>query len=121
MRRKAGERVKTEVCRLGSRHGKLKACATGFIVFAVGYAAFGQQPAPVAKFSISSQLVVEAVSVKDKNGNPVEGLTAKDFVVTENGVPQTIAFCEYQKLDNTPAPAATPEIDQRLRRRRPRR
>ncbi len=85
---KAGECAKTGVCRLGSRHGKLKACATGFIVFAVGYAAFGQQQAPVAKFTASSQLVVEVVSVKDKNGNPVAGLTAKDFVVTENGAPQ---------------------------------
>src|SRR5262249_41248576 len=29
------------------------------------------------------------------------GLSAPDFKVTENGVPQTIAFCEFQKLDNT--------------------
>src|SRR5208337_3657163 len=47
------------------------------------------------------------VSVKDKNGKPIEGLTAKDFVVTENGQPQTISFCEFHQLDNTPAPAAS--------------
>ena len=40
--------------------------------------------------------------VKDKNGNPIEGLTAKDFTVTENGVPQTIRFCEHQEFLKTP-------------------
>jgi VWFA-related protein len=74
-----------------------------------------QQPAPQAaqptsgpyKISTTTQLVVEVVSVKDKNGQPIEGLTAKDFVVTENGAPQTIAFCEFQKLqDDAPAAAA---------------
>ena len=50
------------------------------------------------------------VGVKDKNGKVIEGLTAKDFTVTENGVPQTIQFCEFQKLQEvsagpTPQPA----------------
>ena len=43
-----------------------------------------------AQFTSSTQLVVETVSVKDKSGKPVEGLTAKDFVLTEDGVAQTI-------------------------------
>ncbi len=55
---------------------------------------------------VSTQLVVEAVEVKDKKGNPIEGLSAKDFTLTENGVPQTISFCEPQKLPQTPL--ATP-------------
>ncbi|MEO8373107.1 MAG: VWA domain-containing protein [Candidatus Solibacter sp.] len=65
----------------------------------------GQQPAAatptggLVKFAASTQLVIETVSVKDKNGNPVEGLTAKDFTITEDGVPQTISFCEFQKLE----------------------
>ena len=33
---------------------------------------------------------------------PIEGLTAKDFTITENNAPQTIKFCEYEKLpENT--------------------
>src|SRR6266480_568058 len=51
-----------------------------------------------AKIAVSTQLVVETVVVKDKKGNPIEGLTAKDFIVAENGVPQAIRFCEHQEL-----------------------
>jgi VWFA-related protein len=51
-----------------------------------------------------TQLVLEAVTVKDKNGNSVEGLTKGDFVVTEDGTPQTISICEFQKLNNTSLP-----------------
>src|SRR2546425_13128311 len=66
-----------------------------------------QNPPPgsegVATFTTSTQLVVEAVTIRDKKGNPVEGLTAKDFTITEDGKPQTIAFVEYQKLPDTSA------------------
>src|SRR5579884_469057 len=62
-------------------------------------------------FKTGAQLVVENVVVTDKKGNPIEGLTAKDFAVTENGVPQTIRFFEYQKLsDSQPAPQTEPEL-----------
>ncbi len=60
------------------------------------------------KFQANTQLVVETVTVRDKNGKPVEGLTAKDFTITEDGVAQTISFCEFQKLDETPIPSAEP-------------
>ena len=54
--------------------------------------------------SVKVQLVVEAVVVKDKQGNPIHGLTAKDFSVTEDNVPQTIKFCEHQDLAETAKP-----------------
>ncbi|HEY2842846.1 MAG TPA: VWA domain-containing protein, partial [Bryobacteraceae bacterium] len=53
-------------------------------------------------FRARSQLVVETVSVKGKNGVPIEGLTAKDFIVTEDGVAQNISVFEYQKLPDAP-------------------
>src|SRR6266481_1300849 len=52
--------------------------------------------------SVNTQLVVETVLVKDKKGNPIHGLTAKNFAITEDGVPQTISFCELQELPETP-------------------
>ncbi len=48
--------------------------------------------------SVKTQLVVETVVVKDKAGKPIEGLTAKDFSLTEDGTPQTIRFLEHQDL-----------------------
>jgi VWFA-related protein len=48
--------------------------------------------------SVKTQLVVETVVVKDKKGNPIDGLTAKDFTVTEDGVEQKIRFCEHEML-----------------------
>ena len=48
---------------------------------------------------VGTQLVVEEVTVKDKSGKPIEGLTANDFNVTEDGVPQTISFVEFERLE----------------------
>ena len=91
--------------------GRAKFCAaTLFLLLPLG--AQQQQPAPAptnptegaAKFTSNAQLVVENVIVKDKNGKIIEGLTARDFIITEDGKPQNIAFCEFQQLkdsDNT--------------------
>src|SRR5580698_4929829 len=51
-----------------------------------------------------TQLVVETVEAKDKKGNPIDGLTAKDFTITEDGIAQTIRFCEHQSLPETSTP-----------------
>ena len=82
-------------------------------------AATAQQPAQtppaatpdggIAKFSINSQLVIETVTVTDKSGKTIEGLKAEDFKVTENGVPQTIKFCEFQKFEDADAAATAPK------------
>jgi VWFA-related protein len=56
-----------------------------------------------ATFTTGAQLVVETVAVKDKQGRAVDGLTSKDFIITENGVPQTIRFFEQQKLPEASA------------------
>ncbi len=63
-----------------------------------------QQPAqPV--FRTTQRLIVTTVTVRDRDGRPIEGLTAKDFIVTEDNQPQSIAFVEYQRLDSqTPLP-----------------
>jgi len=68
-----------------------------------GNVAPGQNGGPVASFTANSQLVVETVGVKDKSGKAIEGLSAKDFSITEDGVMQMISFLEYEKLPDTPA------------------
>src|SRR5271169_2448563 len=84
------------------------------VILSFAVAGLGQQPpaqvAPTdgaAKFTSSTQLVVETVTVKDKSGKSVEGLTAKDFIITEDGVAQTVAFVEHQQFEETPEPPLT--------------
>lgn len=62
--------------------------------------------------SVTTQLVIEDVTVTDKSGKPIDGLTAKDFTVTEDNAPQTIKFFEYQKLPDTvePLPPHTGDV-----------
>src|ERR1700685_3853096 len=57
-------------------------------------------PSEPGRFTLTlkSHLVVETVVVKDKQGKLIQGLTAKDFAITEDGVPQQITFCEHQAL-----------------------
>ncbi|HXN65050.1 MAG TPA: VWA domain-containing protein [Candidatus Acidoferrales bacterium] len=64
-----------------------------------------------AKITVSTQLVVETVVVKDKKGAPIEGLTAKDFTLTENGVAQTIRFCERQHVQEAAGSAPAPPVE----------
>jgi len=54
--------------------------------------------------TVRTQLVTEAIVVKDSRGRPVQNLTAKDFVITEDGTPQHIRFCEYQSLTTNAEP-----------------
>jgi len=70
----------------------------------------GLAAAQDATFRSSTQLVVETVTVKDKNGKPIEGLAGNDFRVTEDGAPQTIRFFEHQTLAADAEPL--PELSQ---------
>ena len=57
-----------------------------------------------ATFSSNTQLVIETVTVLDKSGKSVDGLTMKDFTVTEDNAPQTIKFFDYEKLPDIAEP-----------------
>jgi len=67
--------------------------------------------AAMVTFKAQTELVIETVTVRDKNGKAIEGLTAKDFTVTEDGVVQTIQFCDFQKLPDAPAPTFSKRPD----------
>jgi len=72
-----------------------------------------QQPQQPFTLQISTQLVVDTVVVKDKDGKNIEGLTDKDFTITEDGVPQSISVFQFQRLDDKPlSPDATPAVAQ---------
>jgi VWFA-related protein len=70
-----------------------------------GLAAGVAEAAPQERIRSSVQLIVQTVTVTDEKGKPIEGLTADDFVVTEDGQPRAVTFVEYQRFDATPAPA----------------
>jgi len=95
----------------------MRSCLVAFLLGTV--AATAQQTgqnAPLTgaskvTFSAGTQLVIETVGVTDKKGVPIEGLTAKDFSIAEDGTPQTIRIFDYQKLPEAPAepiPSSTP-------------
>lgn len=79
-------------------------------------AADPQQPT----FRSTTRLVVRNVTVRDRDGKVIEGLTARDFVVTEDNEPQDIAFVEFQQLqksaetavpmDAAPPPTVRPPV-----------
>ncbi|MDE3105373.1 MAG: VWA domain-containing protein [Acidobacteriota bacterium] len=55
-------------------------------------------PAKPFTLSVSTQLVLRTVTVRDKKGDLVENLTASDFLLTEDGKVQRIRICDLQKL-----------------------
>jgi VWFA-related protein len=81
------------------------------LVAQTGAQQIGQNAPPAStgdfKIKVSTQLVVETVVAKDKQGNPIQGLTAKDFTITEDGVAQEIRFFENQQLPETVSDAST--------------
>jgi len=70
-----------------------------------------ENQAPTIKSTV--RLIIETVGVKDKKGNPIGGLTEKDFTITEDGVPQKIKICEHQVLpeDAKPLAVTAPDVD----------
>jgi VWFA-related protein len=58
------------------------------------------QSASQATFRASTQIIVTSVAVRKPDGVPIEGLTARDFVVTEDSERQDTTFVAYQRLDN---------------------
>ena len=85
-------------------------CGAWAVLVVALYAQLGATPqsTPQATFRAATKLIVTTVVVRNPDGTPVEGLTAADFIVTEDNEPQDIAFIQYQRLDDQAAlPALT--------------
>lgn len=67
-----------------------------------------QQNPPV--FRASANLVTHIITVTDSQGRPVRGLTPRDFIVTEDGRPQTVVFAEFEEVDTTRLPPLSQDV-----------
>lgn len=67
-------------------------------------------PQDTPTFRTETKLVVVTVYVRDKQGKPIPGLTKQDFIVTENGKPQTIGVFDYQNIAGVKADAPAPTV-----------
>jgi len=80
-----------------------------FLAWVMTAPAQPQAPQNPAKFESTTQLVVEDVIIRGKDGSPVSNLKAGDFTIIEDGKPQKISVFEFQKLEAqaaaTPGPA----------------
>jgi VWFA-related protein len=71
-----------------------------FLFLLVLAAFFAKVRAQEPTFTSSANLVVVDVSVKDKSGKVIPGLTKNDFGVLEDGKPQQVSVFEFQRLDS---------------------
>ena len=82
-----------------------------FAIAVLGLGAGMAAQEPQSTFRATTRLIVHAVTVRDAKGQPIAGLGASDFDVVEDGRPQTVAFVEFQQLedsiDRVPLPVST--------------
>jgi len=87
--------------RAGARCVTFAAVAAAVLVLAVSPLRIVAAPQSVgagtARIRTDVKLVITQVKVTDPNGATVEGLGANDFEIAENGIPQSIRICEFQK------------------------
>jgi VWFA-related protein len=100
------------------RWNRLSGCAIALMVWSatLGAQQVGSNATPAGqsetyKLTLNSQLVVEQVVAKDKAGEFISGLTAKDFTVTEDGTVQTVKFCEQQHFSDAVTPLPPQSAD----------
>jgi len=84
--------------------------ASAFVFMLVSVAPLAQQPAqrPPAVFRGGTNLVRVDVVVRDKDGNVVRGLKAEDFVVTEDGKPQSVSSFDFEEISTVARPEDAP-------------
>jgi VWFA-related protein len=64
-------------------------------------------------FSTTTSVVVVDVTVTGGNGKPVANLTKDDFLLLEDGKPQTLLSCDLQHLESKALPAPAQQLKDR--------
>jgi len=72
--------------------------------FLIAVVLSAQDQQRMATFTAETNLVVIDVYARDKSGKPITDLTKSDFIILEDGKPQTIAVFELQRLDTEALP-----------------
>src|SRR3954468_20669982 len=67
-----------------------------------------QKPGEPPEFKTQTSLVYVDVTVTDARGNAMRGLSAKDFSLTENGIPQQITSVSFAPQTVRVAPKLKP-------------
>lgn len=92
-----------------TRHSVLPAVVTAAVLCAGSLGATASSPAqgqtPKPTFKSGLDLVVVNVVVRDKDGRLVRGLTRDDFVVLEDGKPQTVSSFDFEEIENASLPS----------------
>ncbi len=81
-------------------------CGSLTLAHAQESASQNDQPASPYSLSLNTKLVVEDVTVFDRQGHPVKGLPASAFHISDDGAPQTLR--SFQEVDSTQNAAAAP-------------
>lgn len=77
---------------------RLIVCLTAVVLTATSGLLGQSAPPQRPMFRSNQNLILVDVSVRDKNGQPIDGLTAADFEVLENGKTQDVVTFAYEKV-----------------------
>ena len=75
------------------------------LIYLLALSLVAQEQPHVATFSSNTNLVIIDVYARDKSGKPVTTLTKDDFILLEDGKPQTISVFDLQHLEAEVLPA----------------
>jgi len=87
---------------------RARALAAALLVLGAAAAARPQTAPQTPVFTSDLSLVNVSVTVEDRLGQPIRGLTARDFVLTEDGKRRTIELCSSV---GQPGAGPTPALD----------
>ncbi|HEV2988171.1 MAG TPA: VWA domain-containing protein [Candidatus Angelobacter sp.] len=68
----------------------------------------------VFTFKTETELVLVNVIARDKQGNLVQDLKREDFIILEDGKPQTVSSFDYEHIDSAPLPAVAGPAQQSI-------